>query len=80
VSYNSNTLIIWHFRRAVPRLEVLLFTRRIFTSETGRSLGYVKKGLQDCLYINQCNISSLFISNSIYLFVCEDFIKHRRGP
>jgi hypothetical protein len=45
-------LITQHLRRVVPRVEVSLFTRKeSFINETGRSQGYVQKGLQECLYI-----------------------------
>jgi hypothetical protein len=41
-------LIMWHLRKVVPRLVVFLFTRKSFISETGRLMGHVYKGLQEC--------------------------------
>ena len=49
-------LIIWQLTRVVPGLELLLFTKKIFISETGRPQGQVQKGIQECVYINHSGI------------------------
>ena len=50
-SYDSEILIIWHLRRLVPRLEILLFPEKSFVNETGRSQGHVQNEVQVCLCI-----------------------------
>jgi hypothetical protein len=56
--------------KVVPRLEVLLFTRKTFINERGRSQEYVWKDLQECADINCC-ISWPLVSYSINFFSCE---------
>jgi hypothetical protein len=56
MSTNMETLKIQHFQTAVPRLEVLLFTRKTFVSKTDRPEGHVQKDLQQP-YIDSCGIS-----------------------
>jgi hypothetical protein len=41
VSDNSEMPITWLMMKVVPRLEVLLFTRKTFINERGRSQEYV---------------------------------------
>jgi hypothetical protein len=53
MSDNLKILIIRHLR-IVSRMEVLLFTRKVFMNETGRSEIQVQNDLQECLYINHC--------------------------
>jgi hypothetical protein len=48
MSKYSEILIMWHLRKVVPRLVVFLFNRKSFISETGRLMGHVYKGLQEC--------------------------------
>jgi hypothetical protein len=57
-SGNSENLIQYK-RRVVPRLQVLLFTRKMksLITETGIFQGHVQKVLQECLYIKCCDIS-----------------------
>jgi hypothetical protein len=64
-SGNSENLIIQYKRRAVPRLQVLLFTRKkkSLIIETGIFQGHVQKVLQECLYI-KCDISWHLVSYS----------------
>jgi hypothetical protein len=64
-----NHLIIWHLKSVVPRLEVLLFSRKSFVTETGRSQGHVQKG-----------ISRPFISYSINFFTYEDSENTEKDP
>jgi hypothetical protein len=74
-SYNSGILIIWHLKRVVPRLEMLLFSRKKLC-QTGRSQGHVQNELQVCA-------SNVVISrdplSSIKFFSYEDARKHERG-
>jgi len=44
---NPEVLIVQHLRP-----EVLLFTRKSFIIEAGRSQEHVQKDLQECMYIN----------------------------
>jgi hypothetical protein len=50
-SNNLETRKIQHFRRAVPRMELLLFSEKSFISETSRSQQRGQKCLQEFLYI-----------------------------
>jgi hypothetical protein len=62
-SNNSESLTIWHLRTAVPRQEILLFTRekkkkkKASSMEQADLVDMFKKGLQECLYTNHCGIS-----------------------
>ena len=44
----SEILIVWHLRKVVSRLVIFVFTRKSFTSEAGRLMEHVYKGLQEC--------------------------------
>jgi hypothetical protein len=79
MSNNSEIIIIWQLRRVVPRLEVLLFTRKEnIINETGRFWGHVQKGLQEYLYINCFGMSWPLVSYSINFISYEDSRKHGR--
>jgi hypothetical protein len=42
---NSEILIIWHWRRAVPRPEVVLPDQKKIINQTGRTHGHIQKDL-----------------------------------
>jgi len=44
MSYNLEIPITMHLRRVVPKPEVLLFVRKNFINETGRSQGHIQRG------------------------------------
>jgi hypothetical protein len=52
ISDNPEFLVVQHLRCIVARPEVLLFTRKSFINEAGRSQEHVQKDFQECLYIN----------------------------
>jgi peptidyl-tRNA hydrolase len=41
-------MIMRHFRKVVPRLVVFLFTIKSFINETGRLMGHIYRGFQEC--------------------------------
>jgi hypothetical protein len=67
--YNSGIILIWHLKRAVPRSEVLLFIKKSFVSETGKSV---------------CTLTIVLslgppVSYPTIFFSYEDSRKYRRG-
>jgi len=73
-------MIIWHLRKAVPRLEVQLFPRRKLCPWNRQISGTCSEVLQECLHFNSCGTSWPLVSYSINLFGCEDPRKHIKGP
>lgn len=70
---NSESRIIQHLKRVVPRPEVLLFTRKkIIIKGTGRSQRHVQIGHLECLHINYCGTSWPDVSYSINFFTYKD--------
>jgi hypothetical protein len=67
---NLESLIIQHLKTAVPKQEVLLFTRRKL-HQWDISQGHVQKDLQESLHINHGDISCPLVSYSSNVFRME---------
>ena len=59
---NSEILMMRHFWRVVPRLEALLLPEKKCTSETSRSRGYIRKGLQESVRTSTVVVSPDLLS------------------
>lgn len=63
LSHNSEIFTIRRLRSVIPRTGSFAFYQKNnFISETDRSQGRVRRGLQESLYVNRCGVSWLLIS------------------